>query len=250
MKTTIEISDPLLREARKLAEREGVTLRALVERGLRRVVDRDQAGRAVQAAPGQLQGQGAAGRRARRVVGAGCAIWPMKVAGLHRRRPIFVDVGEPNPLVPPFKPREPHGGLRGAGLSVVPLGLVLPSDQDRLARLRSIRFRARAGRRRRGGDAAHERPFGQGLARIATWTVGQTPCARTDRAGHSLLAAGPSGDSDHQRRHGADDGRSTHLRLSVRPFSRIARSVDVARCPWSGARFRWGRRRVLVAGRG
>lgn len=38
MKTTIEISDPLLRAARKLAEREGVTLRALVERGLRRVV--------------------------------------------------------------------------------------------------------------------------------------------------------------------------------------------------------------------
>lgn len=39
MKTTIEISDPLLRNARKLAEREGVTLRALVERGLRRVMD-------------------------------------------------------------------------------------------------------------------------------------------------------------------------------------------------------------------
>ena len=38
MKTTIEISDPLLRETRKLAESEGVTLRALVERGLRRVV--------------------------------------------------------------------------------------------------------------------------------------------------------------------------------------------------------------------
>ncbi len=38
MKTTKEISDPLLHEARKLAEREGVTLRALVERGLRRVV--------------------------------------------------------------------------------------------------------------------------------------------------------------------------------------------------------------------
>ena len=38
MKTTIEISDPLLREARKLAASEGVTLRTLVERGLRRVV--------------------------------------------------------------------------------------------------------------------------------------------------------------------------------------------------------------------
>jgi hypothetical protein len=38
MKTTIEISDPLFREARKLADREGVTLRAIVERGLSRVV--------------------------------------------------------------------------------------------------------------------------------------------------------------------------------------------------------------------
>lgn len=38
MKTTVEISDPLLREARKMAAREGVTLRTLIERGLRRVV--------------------------------------------------------------------------------------------------------------------------------------------------------------------------------------------------------------------
>ena len=44
MKTTIEISDPLLRDARKLAKREGVTLRALVERGLRRVVTETTAG--------------------------------------------------------------------------------------------------------------------------------------------------------------------------------------------------------------
>jgi hypothetical protein len=38
MKTTLEISDPLLREARKVAAREKTTLRALVEQGLRQVV--------------------------------------------------------------------------------------------------------------------------------------------------------------------------------------------------------------------
>jgi hypothetical protein len=38
MKTTVDISDSLLAEARKVAAREGVTLRALIERGLFRVV--------------------------------------------------------------------------------------------------------------------------------------------------------------------------------------------------------------------
>ncbi len=38
MKTTVEISTPVLEEARRLAKREGVTLRALVEEGLRAVV--------------------------------------------------------------------------------------------------------------------------------------------------------------------------------------------------------------------
>ena len=37
MKTTVEISDSLLRQIRRLAAREGVTLRTLVERGLHRV---------------------------------------------------------------------------------------------------------------------------------------------------------------------------------------------------------------------
>jgi hypothetical protein len=38
MKTTLEIADPLLREARQIASRENTTLRALVEQGLRQVV--------------------------------------------------------------------------------------------------------------------------------------------------------------------------------------------------------------------
>ena len=38
MKTTIDIADPILREARKLASQEGTTLRALVEQGLRHVI--------------------------------------------------------------------------------------------------------------------------------------------------------------------------------------------------------------------
>ena len=39
MKTTIDISDPLLDEAKRVAAEEGTTLRALVESGLRRVLD-------------------------------------------------------------------------------------------------------------------------------------------------------------------------------------------------------------------
>jgi hypothetical protein len=39
MKTTVEISDTLLREARDVAARQGMTLRAIIEQGLRRVID-------------------------------------------------------------------------------------------------------------------------------------------------------------------------------------------------------------------
>jgi Bacterial antitoxin of type II TA system, VapB len=38
MKTTVDISDALLDDARKMADRRGVTLRALIEEGLRHVV--------------------------------------------------------------------------------------------------------------------------------------------------------------------------------------------------------------------
>jgi hypothetical protein len=38
MKTTIDIADPLLRQARELAARRGITLRAVVEEALREVL--------------------------------------------------------------------------------------------------------------------------------------------------------------------------------------------------------------------
>ncbi len=58
MKTTIEISDPLLREARKLAEREGITLRALMERGLRRVVAETRRGAPFKLRQASFKGRG------------------------------------------------------------------------------------------------------------------------------------------------------------------------------------------------
>ena len=40
MKTTVEIADSLLAAARRLAAKEGTSVRALIEEGLRKVVDR------------------------------------------------------------------------------------------------------------------------------------------------------------------------------------------------------------------
>ncbi len=58
MKTTVEISDSLLREARKLAAREGITLRALVERGLHRVVAESAQGAPFRLRRASFKGQG------------------------------------------------------------------------------------------------------------------------------------------------------------------------------------------------
>lgn len=42
MKTTIEISDALLEAARRVAQERGTTVRALVEAGLRTIVDQER----------------------------------------------------------------------------------------------------------------------------------------------------------------------------------------------------------------
>ena len=42
MKTTVQISDPLFSSAKDIARRDGTTLAALVEEGLRKVVDERQ----------------------------------------------------------------------------------------------------------------------------------------------------------------------------------------------------------------
>ena len=67
MKTTLDISDPLLREARRLAAREGTTLRELVEQGLRQVVAENK-----RVVPFRLRKASFAGRGLRpEVAGAG-----------------------------------------------------------------------------------------------------------------------------------------------------------------------------------
>ena len=58
MKTTVEISDALLRDVRKLAAREGVTLRTLVERGLHRVLSETNGGAQFRLRRASFKGKG------------------------------------------------------------------------------------------------------------------------------------------------------------------------------------------------
>ena len=58
MKTTIDIPDPLLEAAKKAAAREGTTLRALVELGLRQVLDARKRGGAFRLRKASFRGEG------------------------------------------------------------------------------------------------------------------------------------------------------------------------------------------------
>lgn len=58
MKTTIEIADPLLEEAKALAEREETTLRALIEEGLRGVLSRRASAKPFKLRDGSFKGGG------------------------------------------------------------------------------------------------------------------------------------------------------------------------------------------------
>jgi len=58
MKTTLDISDPLLREARKIATRDRTTLRALVEQGLRKIIAERKSARRFRPRKVTFKGQG------------------------------------------------------------------------------------------------------------------------------------------------------------------------------------------------
>lgn len=58
MKTTVEIPDALLEEARKVAAREGTTVRALVGEGLRRVLAERKRARSFRLRDASFQGSG------------------------------------------------------------------------------------------------------------------------------------------------------------------------------------------------
>lgn len=58
MKTTVDIPDPLLDEARKVASREGTTVRALIEQGLRRVLGERRQAKAFRLRKASFKGKG------------------------------------------------------------------------------------------------------------------------------------------------------------------------------------------------
>ncbi len=58
MKTTVDIPDMLLKEARKVALREGTTVRALIQQGLRRVLAERKQSKAFRLRKATFKGKG------------------------------------------------------------------------------------------------------------------------------------------------------------------------------------------------
>jgi hypothetical protein len=58
MKTTVEISDALLDEAKTFAAREGTTVKTLIEQGLRQVISQRKRGRAFRLRKATFKGRG------------------------------------------------------------------------------------------------------------------------------------------------------------------------------------------------
>ncbi len=58
MKTTIDIADTLLKEARKVAAKKQLTLRALVEEGLREVIAKQDSGEEFKLRKASFKGKG------------------------------------------------------------------------------------------------------------------------------------------------------------------------------------------------
>ena len=62
MKTTVHIPDTLMEEARKIANQEGTTVKAIIEEGLRRAIENRKRKHAFTHSPGALElGQPATG---------------------------------------------------------------------------------------------------------------------------------------------------------------------------------------------
>lgn len=58
MKTTIEIPDPVLEQARKLAKLQGTSVKKLVEQGLRRIISEQQQAEHFRLRPASFKGEG------------------------------------------------------------------------------------------------------------------------------------------------------------------------------------------------
>jgi hypothetical protein len=58
MKTTVEVPDPVLDAAKVLARREGITVKALIERGLRRELEIAEAGQQFKLRRASFRGKG------------------------------------------------------------------------------------------------------------------------------------------------------------------------------------------------